>query len=539
MILSFKRLSNRPPGDRNCMMKPYLKSGIGVFITIALLCIVPDQPSAFGSTLSYWNAALEIGYDPATGRIDSSSAYRQIERWIEFNQIEDQEPILDESLDSAMRETEVRIPTLDAAHFYDQLPYSDNFELWRGIGIRGQVDDDRYHLSIFDPDVVGWIQSTPKIHSKSPVTDVSYGDFEFRAFIRPLSSKSYRFKTESQYYIEDVRYSNVARILKQLADTTWQLAVSREHSLGELNNANRTDVSSSRVLDGLVNDFPHFFSIFNQYFIIKDIVATDTVDRNEPITFDIRITVNMAAVKKDYPNLARKLDRMRGFFHYQSTMFDKQQHPIGRITYDSDKLLLSMRFKTRAGLFLSLGDETHAQNEKPVNITAVGHQIWQTDHTFRFNIAGLKLNIESLNVAMEYYYDEQAANLTAKLRQPPEKITAKGMMLGFLPVWLIDLFIPSNIEDLTQAFFQTLTTGNDGNGTTIIYGSLPEKNHANYVWFATDSEVMSNGTMNFAFNVQRKMDRDDSRLAAETEELSNRLRAAFHKDFLRFKSLNL
>ncbi len=58
------------------------------------------------------------------------------------------------------------------------------------------------------------------------------------------------------------------------------------------------------------------------------------------------------------------------------------------------------------------------------------------------------------------------------LRQTPQEITAQGLILGFLPIWLIDFFIPSNIEDMTQAFFQTLASGNDGDDLvdTIIEG---------------------------------------------------------------------
>jgi hypothetical protein len=218
-------------------------------------------------------------------------------------------------------------------------------------------------------------------------------------------------------------------------------------------------------------------------------------------------------------------------------LFDEQSRPLGTLAFDGDKYLLSMRFKTQKGRFLVLKENPRKAKESGVDLTVPGHQRFYMIQTFRLNIAGLKLNIEALKVNLDYYYDDNTANVTAELRQTPQEITADGLILGFLPIWLIDFFIPSNIEDMTQEFFQTLASGNDGDGFSIMYGSIPKESLSGNLWLLTDGEVMSNGTIKFGFNLQRQMVRNKDKLLEDIRVFAQQLWKAFYLDFLRIKSL--
>ena len=103
--------------------------------------------------------------------------------------------------------------------------------------------------------------------------------------------------------------------------------------------------------------------------------------------------------------------------------------------------------------------------------------------------------------------------------------------MGFLPIWLIDFFIPSNIEDMTRAFFQTLAVGNNGGGVSIYFGSIPQNSLKDNLWLLTDAEVLSNGTLQFAHNLQRQMVKTENKLIEDIKLLK-----AFYLDFQRVKS---
>jgi len=158
---------------------------------LALLGLVLLNSQKVGFALSYWDAIFEIGFNPDTTRIDPEAACRQIERLIRFRNAIHEKPVLDKKLDTEIREVESRISSLDAGNLYNQLPYSDNIGVWRGIGIRGGFDDDHYQLSIIDPDIENWVNSYSRGIPEHWGPQKNFGDFGLRAFIRPGSNNSY------------------------------------------------------------------------------------------------------------------------------------------------------------------------------------------------------------------------------------------------------------------------------------------------------------------------------------------------------------
>ena len=142
-------------------------------------------------------------------------------------------PVFDEKLNTEIQEVESRISSLDAGNLYNQLPYSDNIGVWRGIGIRGGFDDDHYQLSIIDPDIENWVNSYSRGIPERWGPHKNFGDFGLRAFIRPASNNSFRFATEGQLYIDDLNSSNLMRIVKQLVNAAWVLAGDGDHPPSE------------------------------------------------------------------------------------------------------------------------------------------------------------------------------------------------------------------------------------------------------------------------------------------------------------------
>ena len=196
-----------------------------------------------------------------------------------------------------------------------------------------------------------------------------------------------------------------------------------------------------------------------------------------------------------------------------------------------------MQFRTQKGRFLVLDEHSNNPKETDVDLTESGNQNFYMMYAFRLNIFGLKLNIEGLKLNLGYFYDEYGTNVKLDLRQPPAEISTKGLMMGIFPIWLIDFFIPSNIEDMTREFFQTLVAGNNGEGVSMYFGSIPQDSLKDSLWLLTDAEVLSNGTMQFAHNLQRKMVREEDKLLKDIKLFEQQLWKTFYSDFQRVKSL--
>jgi len=490
-----------------------------------------------GFAQSYWDAVFEIGFNPETQEIDSSVACQQIERLIKFRNAVHERPAFDKKLDNEIREVESRISSLDAGNLYDQLPYTDRNHVWRGIGIHGGIDDDHYRLSIINPGIDKWVNSFPRDIPELWGPQKRFGDFGLRAFIRPVTENTFRVATEGQMRIDDLNSANMVRIIEQLVNVACLLAKEGVDPSGEFTKGRSLDDQSLKVIYGLARDFPRFFAIFNQYFTIENVVSKETNDSSGPIPFDIVIRINVNAFKKDYPYLGKLIGRLKGMLNYQTILFDAQNRPIGTMAFDGDNYRFSLRFRTQRGRFLVLAENSNEGKATGVDITDPGNQRFHAVHTFRLNIVGLHLNIDALKINLDYMYNDNGANVAAELRQSPEKVDAEGLVMGFLPIWLIDLFIPSNIEDMTREFFQVLASGNNGEGLSIMIGSIPEESLKGILWLLTDAEVLSNGILRFAFNIQRNMVEEKDKLFEDIRVFTQQLWKAFYLDFLNLKSL--
>ena len=96
--------------------------------------------------------------------------------------------------------------------------------------------------------------------------------------------------------------------------------------------------------------------------------------------------------------------------------------------------------------------------------------------------------------------------------------------------------IPSNVETITRDFFQTLALGNDGQGTTINIESFGARESANSVLVQADSEILANGTIKYAFNLQRKLRAKQHALLHEIRTFNKHLLDSFYRDYMRIKA---
>ena len=134
--------------------------------------------------------------------------------------------------------------------------------------------------------------------------------------------------------------------------------------------------------------------------------------------------------------------RLKGMLSFQATVFDTRDRPIGSMTFEGEKYLLSLRFRTQRGHFLVLDENRNNATEAGIGLTVSGKRHFYLMYSFRLNIVGLKLNIEALKVNLDYFFDDYGTQVKAELRHPPKEVTAQGLVMGFLPIWLIGFFYP-------------------------------------------------------------------------------------------------
>jgi hypothetical protein len=148
----------------------------------------------------------------------------------------------------------------------------------------------------------------------------------------------------------------------------------------------------------------------------------------------------------------------------------------------------------------------------------------------------MQLKIDTLPVVLDYRHSDGGPHLEARLVQAPQKIEAGGSVYGVIPVWMVDLMIPSNVQEVMDSFFQTLAMGNDGNGAMIRIDSIPDQASKQSFLLSTDAEVLANGTIKLGFNLQRKFFAVPPGLLVEVRAFKKQLWNALYRDFQRIKT---
>ena len=186
--------------------------------------------------------------------------------------------------------------------------------------------------------------------------------------------------------------------------------------------------------------------------------------------------------------------------------------------------------------FIPLHDNGILKINSGFSLTGAGPTQLKVLCDIHLNIVGMQLKIDALPVVLDYRHNDGGPYLKASLVQAPQKIEAGGSVYGVIPVWMVDLMIPSNVQEVMDSFFQTLAMGNDGNGSMIRIDSVPEQASKQSFLLNTDAEVLANGTIKLGFNLQRKFFAVPPGLFVEIREFKKQLWNALYHDFQRIKT---
>jgi hypothetical protein len=145
------------------------------------------------------------------------------------------------------------------------------------------------------------------------------------------------------------------------------------------------------------------------------------------------------------------------------------------------------------------------------------------------NISGLKLHVEELPMLLVLNQDQAGGLMRLAMASVPKKVVVDGALYGFLPVWAIDLVIPSNLEELTRNFVEVMATGKNGEGMSM---QLVAPRDAKPQRVCADAKVrlMSNGLIKLGMDLQAKLGFRDEKVQQDFHKFVANSTLAFEQD---------
>jgi len=484
---------------------------------------------------SYWDAIFELGYEPITQKVNHALACRRIEGIHRFRELISYNLTADQDLLIKIRDLDSRITSLDVANVYDFLPYLDADGVWRAIGVRGQSDFNAYRLNVIDPNIEDWLNSSTDDYTRIAGSQDHFGDIGLGIFIRPVRKDTFKFLCEAGLYLDDIPAANVMRVINGMLTTTWAYAAGAANLPTDIIEENALDRQSVKILNGISNDFPDLFRITSQYCDIENIVSSNNKNAEDSLAFKIRIRLNREAFSMHYPAFGKLLKKWREIVKFKARIFDKQDQLMGMVELDSTNNLFTMQFRILSDRFIPMHDNGILKINNGFSLTGADSTQFKVVCDIHLNIVGMQLKIDTLPVVLDYRNSDGGPHFKARLVQAPQKIEAGGSVYGVIPVWMVDLLIPSNVQEIMNSFFQTLAMGNDGNGSVIRIYSFPEQASKQSFLLNTDAAILANGTIKLGFNLQRKFFAMPPELLVEIRAFKKQLWYALYRDYQRIK----
>jgi hypothetical protein len=352
-----------------------------------------------------------------------------------------------------------------------------------------------------------------------------------RTLIRPIPKNAFRFVTQGQLYLDDLPPDNLVRVLSGLLKTLWIQASRDMDPPADFLINSALNQQSKKILYGVATDFPNLFGLLRQYVNIDAVIPTNLERIAESVMFDVKGRLNRDAFVTDYPEMAKLLDVFEGMAYVRSRIFDVYGRLLLTLQFDFQRNLVNIQFRTSNGRLFPLSGIREPEEHSGFGLIDTEATRFRVISDVHMNMVGLHFDIEGLQMVAEYANGDDGLHLKASLKQPPRAVAISGRMLGMFPVWLVDLLIPSNIEDIISDYFETLAQGNAGQGAEIQLGSPPPQPLNNSLWLRADAEIKSNGTLKLGSSFQRAMAVDHQELVLQASAFRKRLWHAFYQDY--------
>lgn len=282
----------------------------------------------------------------------------------------------------------------------------------------------------------------------------------------------------------------------------------------------------------LFDAFPTLARALTQLGRVEDVRAASVGKNYHHIT--TRLRGEPDRLEKKYPALAKHARKLSDVLFAKLRVVDARGRDVVRATVDSAKLVASLECYVRDGLLLPF-DSKRVYEDEPLDPLSDALQRMKVLIDARVNMLGIIVTTKGLRIDASYQAHGSYASATASMTTVPQ-LDVKGRALGIFSPGFLDLFIPGNIQSITEEFFRVAAEGNGGKGV-YARGELGAKATGNpgVVAGAASVEIMDTFLVKLGGGLVANRLMINVREKDEATRLAAELHDAFLVDFRAFK----
>lgn len=411
----------------------------------------------------------------------------------------------------------------DFMKLYGNSYFKDEGNGFRGVMFQGCNRDDYYNVNIVTtPDSRCDVSRIWDYSTRYSLKKNDKPVLGKRSFIASVNSI-----TATKKYSHRNGLAFVAGLLKVIDPVNIRSLNSPECSL---HGAIQGD--ARKVVNEFYRSFPRVSEFFDRYANIRSLVTIQNF-KGVPYTHcDVRYGYRFDKLKEDFPQLEKSLRDIEELYRMNFKFKNNNGHTIIALVFDSRNDVLCCSFYTRQGRFIPFDDQGTPYFNEEVAPATVKEFSYSAVLDMLHNVHGLKFSTSNVVFRLQYSTTPKKGLLKVRL-EDVQKTAISGSLYHFLPKWLLDLFVPTNMEQLIYDFSQVMLKANDGEGTVAAFEWDTSDPGNVLLNFRAVSEFIDNYFIRYGLKIWSKKVRSDSPLSLEVKKLMEKLIGAFKADLER------
>ena len=265
---------------------------------------------------------------------------------------------------------------------------------------------------------------------------------------------------------------------------------------------------------------------------LEDVQAVET---NGYYHITTRMRAEPDRLKAKYPNFAKHMKKLNDVLLAKVRVLDDQGRDVIRLTVDSEKLLFGVECYVKDGQVLPF-DDNQVYESEPLDTLAGFAQVAQGVGSGSPQHAGHHRQPEEPAHRLRVRRARLVHGDRLVTSRPCPRSRSRAAHSVCSRPGFLDVFISSNIQEITEEFFKVAVKGNDGKGVESHIELGSRTDGAPGVFSMTASlEVMESWIIKFGGSVVTDRLMMNKKAEDEAKQLAADLHDAFVKDLGRFE----
>lgn len=287
---------------------------------------------------------------------------------------------------------------------------------------------------------------------------------------------------------------------------------------------------SRNVIDEFYRLFPRVSELFSRYSLLRSFLTIKSHNGIPYTNLSLRYGYRLEALKKDFPELARSIKNIKGLYSINMKVKNDRGHTVLAIVFDSRDDVLGLALNTRGGMLIPWDDEGVPVFAEALALPAMRDITYSMAFDMLHDVHGLKFITDSVVVRCRYRDTPGKGQWTMAL-EDVSKTRITGSYYHIIPRWLIDMFVPSNMEQLVYDVSRVMLKANDGAGSMVSFEWNTRTPGKTTLRFNAVSEFIDNYFIKYGLRIWSKSTLSNRKLFTETRALTARFLEAFRSDY--------